>query len=302
MDLLTLLADYPMLFVSVVAIFSLLVGSFLNVVIHRLPIMLDRAWRADAAAILEGPAPSGAKSILPEARYDLVAPRSACPSCNAPITALQNIPLLSYAFLRGKCAKCAVKISPRYPIVEAVTAVTSAIVAYKFGFTWYTAAGLIMTWSLISLFLIDFDTQLLPDQITLPLVWIGLLMSIYATPDSPFAPNMQSSIVGGAAGYLSLRIIYHAFKLITGKEGMGFGDFKLLAAFGTWFGWQPLLLIVLLSSFAGAAIGGAFIVFKGRDHNIPFAYGPYLALAGWVAMLWGDQLIGSYLAYSGLNR
>jgi leader peptidase (prepilin peptidase)/N-methyltransferase len=168
--------------------------------------------------------------------------------------------------------------------------------------TWYTAAALLMTWCLIAASVIDFDHQLLPDQITLPLVWAGLLLSLFATPESPFAPDMRSSIIGGIAGYLSLWSVYWVFKLLTGKEGMGYGDFKLLAAFGTWLGWQPLLLIVLLSAFAGAVIGVGLIVLRGRDRNIPIPYGPYLAIAGWIAMLWGDQLIGSYLTMSGIQR
>ena len=298
-DLTTLFAAHPLLFIATVGIFSLLIGSFLNVVIHRLPIMLDRAWRADAAGILESPPHPGAKDLAADATYNLVVPRSACPHCHAQITALQNIPVVSYLFLRGKCAQCGAKISIRYPLIESITAVLSAIVAYKFGFTWYTAAGLVMTWALIALWLIDFDTFLLPDQITLPLVWMGLLISLFATPGTPFAPDTRSSIIGGVAGYLSLWSVYWAFKLLTGKEGMGYGDFKLLAAFGTWFGWQPLLLIVLLSAFAGAVIGVGLIVFRGRDKNIPIPYGPYLAIAGWIAMLWGRELIGRYAAMVG---
>jgi leader peptidase (prepilin peptidase)/N-methyltransferase len=179
--------------------------------------------------------------------------------------------------------------------VEFGTAALSAFVAYRFGATWYTAAALVLTWCLIALSLIDFDTQYLPDQITLPLVWLGLILSLFATPDSPFAPDTRSSILGGAAGYLSLWSVYWLFKLLTGKEGMGYGDFKLLAAFGTWLGWQPLLLIVLLSAFAGAVIGVGLIVFRGRDRSIPIPYGPYLAIAGWIAMIWGDGMIDRYL-------
>ncbi|HYM34063.1 MAG TPA: A24 family peptidase [Steroidobacteraceae bacterium] len=296
MTLIDDLAAHPTLFVAVVFLFSLLIGSFLNVMIYRLPIMMEREWRSEATRLLEEPPNPAIQKLPADAKYNLVVPRSACPHCNAPITALQNIPVLSFFLLRGKCAKCRTKISARYPIVEVITAVTSAYVAYKFGFTWYTAAALVMTFCLIALWLIDFDTQLLPDQITLPLVWIGLLMSVFATPGTPFAPDMKSSIIGGAAGYLSLRAVYQVFKLLTGKEGMGFGDFKLLAAFGTWFGWQPLLLIVLLSSFAGAVIGVGLIIFKGRDHNIPIPYGPYLAIAGWIAMLWGNDIIHAYFS------
>jgi leader peptidase (prepilin peptidase)/N-methyltransferase len=302
MDTLALLAAHPTLFVAVVAIFSVLVGSFINVVIYRLPIMMDREWRAQATEMLNQLSEPGAQNTQPAARFNLIVPRSCCPKCNAPITAFQNIPVVSYLFLRGKCASCGVRISRRYPIVELATAILSAAVASKFGFTWYTGAALLMTWCLIALSMIDFDHQLLPDQITLPLVWVGLLISLFAVPESPFAPDMRSSIIGGAAGYLSLWSVYWLFKLLTGKEGMGYGDFKLLAAFGTWLGWQPLLLIILLSAFAGAVIGIGLIAFRGRDRNIPIPYGPYLAIAGWIAMLWGDELIGSYLAFSGLNR
>jgi leader peptidase (prepilin peptidase)/N-methyltransferase len=296
MTFLDALAEQPALFVGLVFVFSLLIGSFLNVVIHRLPIMMEREWRAQAHELLN-PSDTGANAAAAETeQYNLVVPRSRCPHCNAPITALQNIPVVSYLVLRGKCAKCGAKISPRYPIVELATAILSAVIAAHFGVTWWTAAALVMTWSLIALSVIDFDHHLLPDQITLPLVWLGLLLSLFATPGTPFAPDPRSSIIGGVAGYLSLWSVYWLFKLITGKEGMGYGDFKLLAAFGTWFGWKPLLLIVLLSAFAGAVIGIGLIVFRGRDRNIPIPYGPYLAIAGWIAMLWGKELIGAYLS------
>jgi leader peptidase (prepilin peptidase) / N-methyltransferase len=286
---------HPTLFVAVVTLFSLLVGSFLNVVIYRLPVMMQREW---SLQIGEHLAVDAGKNWVPPVvpKFNLVVPRSCCPKCKAPITALQNIPVISYLFLRGKCASCKSPISIRYPIVEFGTAVLSAIVAIQFGFGWHALAALLMTWCLIALSLIDFDHQLLPDQITLPLVWIGLLLSLWATPDSPFAPDIRSSVLGGVAGYLSLWSVYWLFKLITGKEGMGYGDFKLLAAFGTWFGWQPLLLIVLLSAFAGAVIGIGLIVFRGRDRNIPIPYGPYLAIAGWITMLWGDSIIASYFS------
>jgi leader peptidase (prepilin peptidase)/N-methyltransferase len=300
MELLSRFAAHPTLFAIIVALFSLLIGSFLNVVIHRLPIMMNREWRRQAMEILQIE-PSDTHP-LPTAKYNLATPRSACPECRAPITALQNVPVVSYLLLRGKCAGCGTRISVRYPIIELATALLSVIVAVKFGITWYTLAALGMTWSLIAASVIDFDHQLLPDQITLPLVWAGLLLSLYATPESPFAPDIHSSIIGGVAGYLSLWSVYWLFKLLTGKEGMGYGDFKLLAAFGTWLGWQPLLLIVLLSAFAGAVIGVGLIVFRGRDRNIPIPYGPYLAIAGWIAMLWGHQLIDSYLAVSGIHQ
>jgi leader peptidase (prepilin peptidase)/N-methyltransferase len=302
MELIDLLAAHPGLFVTVVGLVSLLVGSFLNVVIHRLPLMMEREWRKQATELLNPEGSSAAVASKTEPAFNLMVPRSCCPKCKAPITAWQNIPVISYLLLRGRCAGCGVKISLRYPIIESASALLSMVVAVKFGFAWYTAAALAMTWCLIVLSVIDFDHQLLPDQITLPLVWIGLLLSLWATPDSPLAHDMRSSIIGGVAGYLCLWSVYWLFKLLTGKEGMGYGDFKLLAAFGTWLGWQPLLLIVLLSAFAGAVIGVGLIVFRGRDRNIPIPYGPYLAIAGWIAMLWGDQILASYFAMSGIPQ
>jgi leader peptidase (prepilin peptidase)/N-methyltransferase len=301
MEIFDLLAEHQALFIALTFAYSLLIGSFLNVVIYRLPIMLEREWRKQAQEILSGAEPQQPGESAPPA-FNLVVPASACPKCNAPIRAWQNIPVISYLFLRGKCAKCQAPISPRYPIVELTTALLSAVVAWKFGFTWYCGAALLMTWALVALSMIDFDHQLLPDQITLPLVWIGLLISIWAMPGTSLAPDMRSSIIGGVAGYMSLWSTYWVFKLLTGKEGMGYGDFKLLAAFGTWLGWQPLLLIVLLSAFAGAVVGVGLIVLRGRDRNIPIPYGPYLAIAGWIAMLWGSDLIQGYLHFSGLDR
>jgi len=301
MEIFDLLAAHQSLLIALTFTFSLLIGSFLNVVIYRLPVMLEREWRQQATEILaDAPLQASAPSSQPA--FNLVVPGSKCPKCQSPIRAWQNIPVSSYLFLRGKCANCSVRISARYPIVELSTAILSAAVAWKFGFTWYCGAALLMTWALIALSMIDFDHQLLPDQITLPLVWIGLLISLWSVPGTPFAPDMRSAILGGVAGYLSLWSIYWLFKLLTGKEGMGYGDFKLLAAFGTWLGWQPLLLIVLLSAFAGAVIGVGLIVLRGRDRNIPIPYGPYLAIAGWIAMLWGPELIQGYLHFSGLDR
>ncbi|MET0657663.1 MAG: A24 family peptidase, partial [Steroidobacteraceae bacterium] len=273
-------------------------GSFLNVVIHRLPIMLDREWRAQAKDILANPEQQRATA---QERYNLIVPRSACPHCGTMITVAQNIPVISYLVLGGKCAKCKARISPRYPIVELVTGILSALVAWRFGFHWYTAAALLLTWTLIALTFIDFDTQLLPDNITLPLVWIGLLLSLAHTPGDQFPIDPRSSIIGGVAGYMSLWSVYWLFKLVTGKEGMGYGDFKLFAAFGTWLGWQMLPLIILLSAFTGAIVGITLIVARGRDRNIPIPFGPYLAAAGWIALMWGDQLVSSYLRLSGMS-
>lgn len=306
-----LFVTFPAAWVGVIFVLGLLVGSFLNVVIHRVPIMLDREWRSQAQEILgersgDGFA-SATSSLGPQTsdqqKYNLVVPRSACPKCKAPITALQNIPIVSWLFLRGKCANCGNPISVRYPIIELFTAILSAAVAWKFGFHWYTAAALFFTWMLIGMSGIDFDTTLLPDNMTLPLLWVGLLLSIVGTvPAFGLPVDMKSSIIGAVAGYLSLWSVYHLFKLLTGKEGMGYGDFKLLGALGAWLGWQSLLLIILLSAFAGAIVGIALIVVRGRDRNIPIPFGPYLAAAGWIALMWGDWLISGYLQMSGLAR
>ncbi|MGH8178572.1 MAG: prepilin peptidase [Steroidobacter sp.] len=311
------------IWVGLVFIFSLLIGSFLNVVIHRVPIMLEREWRSQAQQILSEPRTGAAEqehvglkpdlqhsgspvaspqSPVAASAYNLFVPRSACPKCGAMITAAQNIPVISYLLLKGKCARCGVRISARYPIVELSTAILSALVAWKFGITWYTGAALLLTWTLIALSGIDFDTQLLPDNITLPLVWIGLLLSLAATiPEIGLPVDTRSSIIGAVAGYLSLWSVYHLFRLLTGKEGMGYGDFKLFAALGAWLGWQMLPLIILLSAFTGAVVGIALIVLRGRDRNIPIPFGPYLAAAGWIALMWGNELVGSYLQMSGIR-
>jgi leader peptidase (prepilin peptidase)/N-methyltransferase len=272
--------------------------------------MLEREWRAQADEILrEKQADVGLKPDLqpeqqsgPAPKYNLVVPRSACPKCGALITAAQNVPVVSYLLLGGKCASCGVKISARYPLVELGTAILSALVAWKFGCEWYTGAALLLTWVLIALSGIDMDTQLLPDNMTLPLLWLGLLLSLAPTNTSLGLPvDPRSSIIGATAGYLSLWSVYHAFRLLTGKEGMGYGDFKLFAALGAWLGWQMLLPIILLAAFTGAVLGILMIVVRGRDRNIPIPFGPYLAAAGWIALMWGDELIASYLRFSGVS-
>jgi len=288
----------------------LLVGSFLNVVIHRLPVMLDRQWRAQAEEAL---APDGA-SQRPDAAagpaaagqqpYNLVVPRSACPHCGAEIKAHQNIPVLSYLLLGGKCANCKARISPRYPVVELGTALLSAAVVWRYGCEWQSAAALVFTWALVALTVIDLDHQILPDVITLPLMWLGLLASLAWQPGPALSIPVDpwSSIIGAAAGYLSLWLVYWTFKLLTGKEGMGYGDFKLFAAFGAWMGWQMLPLVILLAAFTGAVIGIALIALRGRDRNVPIPFGPYLAAAGWIALMWGPQIVGGYLSFAGLDR
>jgi leader peptidase (prepilin peptidase)/N-methyltransferase len=248
--------------------------------------MLERRWRAQCQE-LDGQAVPGTE------RYDLVAPRSRCPRCGHRISALENIPLVSFAWLRGKCAACAQPISWRYPSVELLSGLLSAAVAWGFGFSLAALGGLLLTWALIALSFIDYDHQLLPDDITLPLLWLGLALNLFGT----YAP-LSSAVVGALAGYLSLWLIYQVFKLLTGREGMGYGDFKLFAAFGAWLGWQQLPLIILLSSFLGAVVGLGFIVLRGRDRSLPIPFGPFLCLAGWVALLWGDEITRAYLQFA----
>ena len=269
---------------------GLIVGSFLNVVVHRLPIMMNTAWHAECHEFLELPQPERKNPT-----FNLMFPGSHCPNCNVAIKAYQNIPVISFLLLRGRCVHCQVKISYRYPIVEFVTGFISVIIALQFGFSSETLFALFLSWSLIALSLIDFDHQLLPDSITLPLLWLGLLISL-----GEMFSDTQSSLIGAVAGYLSLWTVYQVFKLCTGKEGMGFGDFKLLAMLGAWLGWQMVPVIVLLSSLVGAVVGISMILFFKRDRTIPIPFGPYLAGAGWLALLWGEDIIRYYLNYVGL--
>jgi len=301
-DLASVYAASPILFTCSVFVIGLLVGSFLNVVIYRLPIMLDRDWRLQASEILN-PSADRSASVAPPV-FNLVTPRSACPSCKSPIKAWQNIPVLSWLLLRGRCAGCSTTISVRYPLVELATALLSAIVAWRFGFSAGTVCGLLLTWSLIALTGIDIDHQMLPDGITLPLLWIGLLAAVVIGPTLGIAipVSPQNAILGAVAGYSSLWLVYQSYRLVTGKEGMGYGDFKLFAALGAWLGWRVLPLVILLSAATGAVLGIAMIVFRGRDRSTPLPFGPYLAAAGWLAMLYGDSLIGAYLRISGLEH
>ena len=289
MALLDLLATSPAWLLTTTALLGLMVGSFLNVVIHRLPLIMEREWRDQCAELLEQPTQATDQAIT------LSKPRSRCPHCGHAIGAVENIPVLSYLWLRGKCSGCGARISPRYPIIEVVTAVLSAAVAWQFGFGWALAGGLLLTWALVSLTMIDFDHQLLPDSITLPLLWLGLAFNLAGT-----YTDINSAVVGAMAGYLSLWSIYWLFKLTTGKEGMGFGDFKLLGLLGAWMGWQALPVIILLSSAVGAVIGIGLIALRGRDRNIPIPFGPYLAIAGWIAFLWGDKITQTYLQFAGI--
>lgn len=303
-DLAAVYVDHAALFAGSVFVLGLVIGSFLNVVIYRLPIILEREWQAQARELLPDagaqPAPSGE---VP-ARLTLSVPRSACPACRAPITAWQNIPVISWLVLRGRCAACRAPISIRYPAVELVTALLSAAVAWHFGFGASAACALVLTWSLVALTGIDLDHQLLPDNITLPLMWTGLLAAVVvgAGIGQPLPVSPRAAIIGAAAGYLSLWSIFHLFRLVTGKEGMGYGDFKLFAALGAWLGWRQLPLIIILAAVAGAALGIAMILLRGRDRAAPMPFGPYLAAAGWLAMMYGDVLVGGYLRASGMQR
>jgi len=268
---------------ALAAVVGLCIGSFLNVVIHRLPRMLERGWQEQCAE-LRG------ETAAPEPRYNLMVPRSACPACGHKITAAENIPVVSWLALRGKCSACGAAISARYPLVELLGGLLAAGAIYRFGPTWQGIAACAFLWTLLALTFIDFDTQLLPDDLTLPLLWGGLLANLYGL----FVP-LREAVIGAIAGYLTLWTIYWLFKLIRGKEGMGYGDFKLLAALGAWLGWKMLPLIVLGSSVVGAFIGISLVVFKGRDHNIPLAFGPYLAIAGMIALFFGTALVKIYL-------
>lgn len=288
-------------------ILGLLIGSFLNVVIYRLPRMLQREWRQQCEELLAADNDT-AQVAAPVANtgndddtFNLVSPRSACPACGSPIRAHQNIPIISYVFLKGRCANCSAKIPVRYPVIEALTGILSALIAWRFGYTFECTAALVMTWSLIALAFIDLDTQLLPDIITLPLLWLGLALSLFSSADgSALFADPRSAIIGGIAGYLSLWSIYQGFKLVTGKEGMGYGDFKLLAALGAWLGWQMLLLIVLLSAVVGLVAAMGMKIFRGHDNQVPIPFGPYLAAAGFIAMLWGPQILSAYLRSNGI--
>jgi leader peptidase (prepilin peptidase) / N-methyltransferase len=275
----------PQTIAVVAGIIGLCVGSFVNVVIYRLPKMLDRGWRAQCAEL-------AGESAAASPTYNLVIPRSQCPSCGHPISALENIPVLSYLVLRGRCRSCKARISARYPLVELLTGALAVAAALRFHGVLTIAAACVLLCALVALTFIDFDTQLLPDNITLPLVWAGLLVN---TAGIMPGVSLRDAVLGAVAGYLALWIVYWLFKLIRGKEGMGYGDFKLLAALGAWLGWQMLPLIVLLSSLVGATIGIGLVVFRGRDHQVPLAFGPFLAIAGAIALFFGRPLMALYL-------
>jgi len=289
MDWLGLLAQSPALVQGAALVLGLLVGSFLNVVALRLPVMMERAWRGECAELLGQSAPA-------DEPLSLTHPPSRCPHCGHAIRPWENVPVLSWLLLRGRCSACAGPIAVRYPIVEAATGVLSLIVAWQLGWGWALAGALPLTWGLVALTVIDLDHQLLPDQITLPFLWLGLLLNAFGVYTDPV-----SAILGAAAGYLSLWAVYQVFRRLTGKEGMGYGDFKLLALFGAWLGWQMLPQVILLSALVGAIVGISLILLRRHGRDVPIPFGPYLAAAGWVALLWGEQINAAYLRFAGIG-
>jgi len=283
-----LLETSPLAFTLLCLVLGLLVGSFLNVVIHRLPIMLEREWQAEYVRFGGTPPP--------DERFNLMVPRSRCPHCGHLITALENVPLLSYAMLRGRCSACRAPISPRYALVEAVSGLLSAWAAWHFGFGWAAFGALLLSWGLLAMSVIDLETQLLPDKLTLPLLWLGLVFNL-----GQVFTDLRSAVIGAVAGYLVLWSIYHAFRLLTGKEGMGYGDFKLLALLGAWFGWQRLPAVIILSAGVGAVLGIALIAGKRLKQGQPMPFGPFLAAAGLIVLYWGAPITAAYLSFTGVH-
>lgn len=291
MSIIQALEQSPVFFHLSIGILGLLVGSFLNVVVYRLPIMLQKAWRQECLAFLEQEDSQPTTSEV----FNLSQPRSRCPSCGHPISALDNIPVISYLFLRGRCKSCKTPISIRYPSVELTTALLSIIISVQLGPSIQTGVALLFTWALICLTLIDFDTQLLPDSITLPLLWFALFVSLFNVFVTP-----ETALIGALVGYLTLWSVFWLFKLATGKEGMGYGDFKLLAAIGALLGWEMLPQVIMLSAFVGATVGLILIAVKGRDKNTPIPFGPYLSVAAFIALIWGEKINTTYLTFVGL--
>ena len=283
-------AQQPWLLWVGAALLGLSVGSFLNVVIHRMPLMLERQWKRECRELLE----LEAEQETPE-RFNLLVPRSRCPHCGHRIGALENIPLLSWLWLRGRCRACREPIGLQYPMVELFTALLTLLVLWRLGPTPQALAAMVFTWTLIALSGIDLKIYILPDNITLPLLWLGLLLNWQG-----LFTGLDSALLGAVAGYLSLWLLYHAFRLLTGKEGMGYGDFKLFAAIGAWLGWQMLPLVIILAAVAGAVIGIALILLRGRDRAQPIPFGPFLAIGGWVALMWGEEITRSYLRSAGI--
>jgi len=294
MELLALLKNNTTFFLIVVGLFSLLVGSFLNAAIYRIPIMLQQGWREECEELFGGEADNNKKENTQ--KFNLFVPRSQCPHCGHMITAMENIPVLSYLFLKGKCSSCKTNISIQYPVVELLTAIISVFVAWKFGFGWATLAALMLTWTLITLTLIDAKTMLLPDNLTIPLMWLGIAVNY-----NNLFVDLHSSVLGSIIGYLSLWSLFHVFRLITGKEGMGYGDFKILAAIGAWGGWQILPFTIFASSFVGAISGILFMLLQGKKESQPIPFGPWLALAGFIGFIWRDEILTAMGNYFGIN-
>lgn len=288
MNLLNSLASQPLMYLSIALLLGLIIGSFLNVLVHRLPIMLERQWQAEAREVLELP------SEAQTPRFDLLLPPSQCPHCAHRIRPWENIPVISYLALRGRCSSCQARISPRYPLVELACGALTLFVAWRFGVTGTALALLVLSWGLLAMSMIDIEHQLLPDALVLPLLWLGLIVNAFEM----FVP-LEDALWGTVAGYLSLWSVFWLFKMLTGKEGMGYGDFKLLAMLGAWGGWQILPLTLLLSSLLGALIGLIMLRLQRKQASTPIPFGPYLAIAGWIALLWGGQITTSYLKYSG---
>lgn len=279
---------FPFMFLVSITLLGLIVGSFLNVIIYRLPIMMETDWKQQCRLLLE----LEPESKKPEQTFNLVHPRSRCPNCRHPISTIENIPVISYLFLGGKCSHCGQKISIRYPLIELLSGLAALFIAWKYGPTIQTLFICLLTWALICLTMIDFDKQLLPDDITLPFLWLGLLCNLF-----DMFTSLQASVIGAMLGYGILWFIFILFKLLTGKEGMGHGDFKLLAMLGAWMGWQSLPLIILLASLSGSIIGILIIIFRGHERTIPIPFGPYLAISGWIGLIWGEEIIRFYLGY-----
>ncbi|NMZ68532.1 type 4 prepilin peptidase 1 Aspartic peptidase. MEROPS family A24A [Pseudomonas peli] len=282
------IATNTILFTAAALLLGLLIGSFLNVVVYRLPVMMQREWQAEAKSILLLPADTSTSA------FNLLLPNSQCPHCSHEIRPWENIPVISYLFLRGKCSSCKAPISMRYPLVELACGLLSAFIAWHFGFTWQAGAMLLLTWGLLAMSLIDVDHQLLPDSLVLPLLWLGLITNSFG-----LFTSLEDALWGAIAGYLSLWSVYWLFKLVTGKEGMGYGDFKLLAMLGAWGGWQVLPLTILLSSLVGAVLGLIMLRLRNAEASTPIPFGPYLAIAGWIALIWGEQITSSYLQIAG---
>ena len=278
MQAINLLSNNPAFFIGCSFSLGLLIGSLLNVVIARLPAILERGWKSECQQLLELDNP-------PTIKFNLVTPRSQCPSCKHIISSLENIPVFSYLIQKGKCRHCGISISAQYPLIEIFTAILTGFIAFKFGFSWQALLAMILGWSLVTLAMIDFKTTLLPDNITLPILWLGIIANYF----NLFC-SLEDSVLGAIFGYLSLWLVFQTFKLITGKEGMGYGDFKLLALLGAWLGWQYLIAIILISSVVGSIIGITLIVTKALGRDVPTPFGPYLALGGIICLLWGPEV------------